>query len=88
MNCRTNLVLLYILCAILLIKIAGSVFPEGFASERAESIYNTAMSMLGKSDTTFTDFKKKTPIDFVEYDSVKKLYNNGQLNPDAIDTFI
>jgi hypothetical protein len=65
-----------------------SELPEGFVSKRASEIYGAAVSLFSNPDTTFTDFKKKANVDFVEYDSVKTLYKDGKLTPDNVDTVI
>ena len=87
MNCETNIVLLYILCAIVVILSMKDMF-ETFASKRANNIYNTVVKYFKRDNHDYADVKNATGIDFVEYDSIKQLWRNDNLSPDTIDSAI
>lgn len=86
-DCQTNLILLYILCALILLLFIQST-SEGFASERAQEIYDNTVKYFNKKSHAYSDVRDSAKIDFVEYSAVRDLWKKGGLNPDAIDTFV
>jgi|JI10StandDraft_1071094.scaffolds.fasta_scaffold44861_5 hypothetical protein len=81
-----NKILLIVSIALLLLLFNST--SEGFISEKAQKIYDVTQKTY-KGDlenVTFSNFKRKVPsVNFVEYDSIKKLIKGGNFSVDTVD---
>ncbi len=87
-----NLALIILLCAYMVYLIGGK---SNFVSERAKNIASESAKVFDAygDDTTFSKFKHKLSgageyTDAVEYNDIRKLWKDGSLTPDNVDSVL
>lgn len=92
MLCALNVALFLLLCY-MVYSIAQD--RAGFASERAETLSKLASRVFGEfgRDTTFGTFKSKlkeggAETDAIEYNDIRRLWNQKKLTPDHVDAVL
>jgi len=87
-----NLALIILLCAYMSYLIGGK---SNFVSERAKNIAVESSKVFDTygDDTTFSKFKHKLIgigefTDAVEYNDIRKLWKEGNLTPDHVDSVL
>jgi hypothetical protein len=61
---------------------------EGFASQRAQEVFQASNELFGRTTggATFSDYKTAVPgpVDAVQYSDIKGLWKRGSLTPDTV----
>jgi hypothetical protein len=84
----TAVVVLAVLALLIHYGCGGAPHREGFASQRAHTVYQTARDLFTrtKGAATYTEYKAADrAADPVVYTDVRRLWREGRLTPDAVE---